>query len=59
MRSRDALKKATLKKVSLGILLVALVAGHAAATQYFAAKFGYQELLGSGLFELGDRKSVV
>lgn len=53
MRSRDALKKATLKKVSLGILLVALVAGHVAATQYFAAKLGYQELLGNGLFELG------
>lgn len=48
------MSKATKKKVYLGILLVALVAGHVAATQYFAAKLGYQELLGSGLFDLGS-----
>lgn len=50
------MKKARLKKATLAILLLALVAGHAAATQYFAAKLGYQEILGSGLFELGRGK---
>lgn len=43
-----------LRRLFASILLVAFLMGNWAATEYFAFKLGYQKLLGSPAFSLGD-----
>ena len=47
--------KKNIKRLFLGVLLTFLLIGNWAATEYFAVKLGYQPLLGSPIFSLGDR----
>ena len=47
--------KKSIKRLFLAVLLSFLLIGNWAATEYFAAKLGYQPLLGSPIFSLGER----
>ena len=49
------MEKKNIKRLFLAVLLGFLLVGNWAATEYFAAKLGYQPLLGSPIFSLGER----
>ena len=49
------MEKKNIKRLFLAVLLGFLLIGNWAATEYFAAKLGYQPLMGSPIFSLGER----